>query len=166
MVTSRLGKETRNWNNTKLMMIFFFFLLQCFLTQTQRLPKTQKCPPDVDMESSELVFSCLQSFPASGSFSVSQFFTSGGQSIGASASATVLPMNIHSWFPLGLTGLISLPSKGLSRVFSSTIWKHQLFNAQPSLWYTGCLKKKKKDIYYHSSGSYKFKAKVSAVDSF
>ena len=125
-------------------MIFFFFLLQCFLTQTQRLPKAQKCPPAVDKESSELVFSCLQSFPASGSFSVSQFFTSGGQSIGASASATVFPVNIHSWFPLGLTGLISLPSKGLSRVFSSTtIWKHQLFNAQPSLWYTGCLKKKK-----------------------
>ena len=152
MVTSRLGKETRNWNNTKLMMIFFFFLLQCFLTQTERLPKTQKCPADVDKESSELVFSCLQSFPASGSLSVSQFFTSDGQSIGASALATVLSMNIHSWFPLGLTGLISLPSKGLSRVFSSTaIWKHQFFNAQPSLWYTECLKKI--DTCYHHSGS-------------
>ena len=69
--------------------------------------------------------SCLQSFPASGSFPVSQLFTSGGQSIGASASASVLPMNIQDWFPLGLTGLISLQSKGLSRVFSNTtIWKH------------------------------------------
>ena len=75
--------------------------------------------------------SCLQSFPASGSFPMSQFFTSGGQSIGASAS--VLPMNIHDWFPLGLTGLI-LQFKGLSRVFSrTTIWKHQFVGAQPSL---------------------------------
>ena len=64
--------------------------------------------------------SCLQSFPASGPFQMSQFFTSGGQSIGVSASASVLPMNIQGWFPLGLTGLISLLSKVLSRVFSST----------------------------------------------
>ena len=64
--------------------------------------------------------SCLQSFPASGSFPVSQLFTSGGQIIGASASASVLPMRTHNWFPLGLTGLISLQSKGLSRVFSNT----------------------------------------------
>ena len=79
--------------------------------------------------------SCLQSFPASGSFPVSQFFTSGDQSIGASASASVLPMNIQDWFPLGLTGLMSLQSKGLSRVFSNTIvQKHQFFGAQPSLW--------------------------------
>ena len=69
--------------------------------------------------------SCLQSFPASGSFPVSQLFTSSGQSIRGSASASVLSMNIHSWFPLRLTGLISLQSKGLSRVFSSTtVWKH------------------------------------------
>ena len=61
-------------------------------------------------------FSCLQSFPASGSFPVSQFFTSGGQSTGVSASASVLPMNIQDWFPLGWTGWISLQSKGLSRV--------------------------------------------------
>ena len=68
------------------------------------------------------------SFPASGSFSMSQFFASGGQSIGTSASASVLPMNIQDWFPLGLTGLISLPSKELSRVFSNTtVQKHQLF---------------------------------------
>ena len=67
--------------------------------------------------SSVFPFSCLQSFPASGSVSMNQFFTSGGQSTGASASASVLPMNIHDWFPLGLTGLISLQSKGLLRVF-------------------------------------------------
>ena len=77
--------------------------------------------------------SCLQSFPASGS-PLSQLFTSGGQSIGASASAWVLPMNIQGWFPLGLTGLISLQFKGFLRVFSSTtIWKYLLFGLQPSL---------------------------------
>ena len=65
--------------------------------------------------------SCLQSFPASGSFQMSQFFASGGQSIGVSASASVLPMNIQDWFALGLTGLISLQSKGLSRVTSSAL---------------------------------------------
>ena len=71
---------------------------------------------------------------ATGSFSMSQFFASGGQSIGASASASVLSMNIQGWFPLGSTGLI-LQSKRLSRVFSSTtVWKHQFFGAQPSLW--------------------------------
>ena len=78
---------------------------------------------------------CLQSFLASRSFPVSQPFASGGQCIRASASASVLPMNIQGWFPLGLTGLVSLQSKGLSRVFSSTtIWKHQFFGVQPSLW--------------------------------
>ena len=77
--------------------------------------------------------SCLQSFPASGSFPTSQLFTSDGQSIGASVS--VLPINIQDWFPLGLTGLISLLPKGLSKVFSSTtIPKHQFFSAQSSLW--------------------------------
>ena len=76
--------------------------------------------------------SCLQSFPASGSFQMSQFFASGGQSIGVIAS--VLPMNIHDWFRLGLTGWISLQSKELSRVFSNTtVQKHQLFSAQPFL---------------------------------
>ena len=79
--------------------------------------------------------SCPQSFPAFGSFLISQLFASGGQSIGASASASVHPMNIQGWFPLGLTGWISLQSKGLSRVFSSTTArKHQFFSAQPSLW--------------------------------
>ena len=78
--------------------------------------------------------SCLQSFPASGSFLMSQFFASNGQSIGVSPSASILPMNIQDWFPLGLTGWISLQPKGLSRVFSNTtVQKHQLFGAQPSL---------------------------------
>ena len=78
--------------------------------------------------------SCLQSFPASGSFPVSQFFTSCGQSIWVSASASVHPMNIQDRFPLGLTGLISLQSLGLSRVFSNTtVQKHQFFSAQLSL---------------------------------
>ena len=82
-----------------------------------------------------LFCSCLQFFPASGSFLMSQFFTSGGQSIGASASASILPMNIRNWFTLGLTGLISLLSQGLWRVFSSnTTWKRQFFDTQPSLW--------------------------------
>ena len=76
----------------------------------------------------------LQFFPASGSFPMSQFFTTGGHSVGASVSASVLPINIQDVFPLGLTGLISLQSKGLSRVFSNTtVQKHQFFSTQPSL---------------------------------
>ena len=79
--------------------------------------------------------SCVQSFPASGSFPVSQFFALGGQSIGASASASVLPVNIQCWFPLRLTGLISLQSKRFPRFFSNTtVQKHQFFGAQLSLW--------------------------------
>ena len=78
--------------------------------------------------------SCLQSSPASGSFLVSQFFTSGSQSIGVSASASVLPMNVQDWFPLGWTDWISLQSKGFSRVFSNTtVQKHQFFSTQLSL---------------------------------
>ena len=78
--------------------------------------------------------SCLQSFPVSESSPMSQFFASGGQSIGASTSASVLPINIQDLFPLGLTGWISLQSKGLSRVFSNTtVQKHQFFSAQLSL---------------------------------
>ena len=77
-------------------------------------------------------FSCPQSFPASGSFPMSWLFASGGQSIGASTSSSVFPMNIQGWFPVGLTGLISLQSKGLSRVFSSTtVQKHQFLGIQP-----------------------------------
>ena len=78
--------------------------------------------------------SCLQSFPASGSFQMSQLFAPDGQSIEVSASTSVLPMNTQDWSPLGWTGWISLQSKGLSRVFSNTtIQKHQLFSAQLSL---------------------------------
>ena len=87
------------------------------------------------ISSSVIPFSShLQSLAASGSFQMSQFFASGGQSIGVSASASVLPMNIRDWFPLGWTGWISLQSKGLSRIFSNTIvQKHQFFGAQLSL---------------------------------
>ena len=97
-------------------------------------PLSQWCHPTIS--SSVVPFSsCLQSFPASASFLMSRLFASGGQSFGASASASVLPMNIQGWFPLGLTSLISLKSKGLSRVFSSTtVWKHQFFGVQPFLW--------------------------------
>ena len=93
-------------------------------TWSNSCPSSQWCHPTIS--SSVVPFSsCLQSFPASGSFPRSQIFTSGGQSIGVSASAWVLPMNIQDWFPLGLTGLISLQFKGLSRVFSNTtVQKH------------------------------------------
>ena len=78
--------------------------------------------------------SCLQSFPASGSFPVSKLFALGGKNIGA--LTLVLPINIRGWFPLGWTGLISLQSEGLSRIFSNTIvQKHQLFTTQLSLWF-------------------------------
>ena len=90
------------------------------------------CRPIIS--SSVVPFSCPQSFPVSGSFPVSLLFASGGQSIGASASTSVLPMNIQDWVSLGLIGLISLQSKGLSRVFSSTIKNHQFFSTQPILW--------------------------------
>ena len=97
-------------------------------------PLSQWCHPTIS--SSVTPFSsCLQFFPGSGSFSLSWLFTSGGQSNGASASASVLPVNIQDWLPLGWTGWISLLSKGLSRVFSNTtVQKHQFFSAQLSLW--------------------------------
>ena len=96
-------------------------------------PLSQWCCPLISSSAALLSF-CPQSFPTSGSFPMSQLFQSGGQNTGVSAS--VLPLNIQGWFPLGLIGLISLLSKGLSRVFSSTtIWK-QFFGAQPSLWST------------------------------
>ena len=89
------------------------------------------------MPSNHVILCCplllLQPFPASGSSPMSQFFTSGGQSVGVSASASVLPIYIQDWFALGWTGWISLQSKGLWRVFSNTIvQKHQFFGAQPS----------------------------------
>ena len=98
-------------------------------------PLSQWCHPTIS--SSVASFSpCPQFFPASGSFPMSWLFASGGQSIGVSASASVLPMNIQGWFPLGLTNLISLQSKGFSRVFSNTtVQKHQFFGAQPSWWF-------------------------------
>ena len=78
--------------------------------------------------------SCLQSVPTSGSFQMSQLFESGGQSIGVSASTSVLPMNIQDWFPLGWTDWVSFQSKGLSRVFSNTtVQKHRFFSTQLSL---------------------------------
>ena len=87
------------------------------------------------ISSSAVPFSSyLQSFPTSGSFLMSWLFASGGQSIGASALASVFSMSIQGWFPLGLTGLISWQSKGISRVFSNiTVQKYQFFSAQPSL---------------------------------
>ena len=96
-------------------------------------PSSRWCHPTIS--SSVVPFSsCLQSFPASGSFQMSQFFPSGGQSTRASASASVFPMNVQDWFPLGWTGWISVQSKGLLRVFSNTTaQKHQFFSAQLSL---------------------------------
>ena len=85
-------------------------------------PLLSPSPPTFNLSQHQGCFKC-------------QYFTSGGQSIGVSASTSVLPMNIRSWFPLGWTGLISLQSKGLSRVFSSTtVQKHQFFSTQPALW--------------------------------
>ena len=99
-----------------------------FTRSWRRCPLNQWCHPTISC--SVVPFSsCLQSFPASRSFPMNRFFASGGQSIGASVSVSVLPMNIQGWFPLGLTGLISLPSKGLLRDFSSTtVRKHGFFS--------------------------------------
>ena len=95
-------------------------------------PLSRWCHPDIS--SSAVPFSfCPQSFPASGSFPMSQLFAWGGQSIGVSAPASVLPMNTQDWSPLGWTGWISLQAKGLSRVFSNTtVQKHQFFGVQLS----------------------------------
>ena len=96
-------------------------------------PLSRWCHPTIS-SSVFPFFSCPQSFPASGSFQMIRFFASGGQSIGVSPSASVLPMNIQDWFHLGWTGWISLQSKGLLRVFSNTtVQKHQFFSAQFSL---------------------------------
>ena len=105
-------------------------VLHCLMDLLRSCPLSPWCYPTISSSATPFSFSfCLQSFPASKCFPVSWLFTSGGQTIGASASATVLPMNIQDWFLLGLTGWISLQSKGLSRVFSSTtIQKHQFFS--------------------------------------
>ena len=94
-------------------------------------PLSRWCHPNIS-PAVALFSSCLQSFPASGSFPMSWLFDSGGQSTGASASASVLPCNSQAWFPLGFTGLIFLQSKGLSR--APEFQKHQFFSAHPSLW--------------------------------
>ena len=118
--------------------------------------------------------SCPQSFPASGSFQMSQLFTSGDQSIGFSTSASVLPMNIQDWSPLGWTGWISLQSKGLSRVFSNTtVKKHQFFSAQLSLWsnshiHTWLLEKDRWLLYIllakvHQTSFFKFHSLLTCV---
>ena len=115
-------------------------ILHNLLCLLRFIPLSQWCY--LTISSSAVLFSfCLQSFPASesfpasGSFPMSRFFPSDGQRIGALASASAVPMNIQDSFPLGLTGLISLQSKGLSGVFSrTTIWRHQFFGTQPSLW--------------------------------
>ena len=110
------------------------------ITNSQNLPKLMSI--ELVMPSSHLILcsplsSCPQSLPASGSFPMSQLFTWGGQSMGVSASASVLSMNTQDWSPLGWTGWISLQSKGLSRVFSNTtVQKHQFFGDQLSLWST------------------------------
>ena len=108
-----------------------FPVLHCLLEFAQTYVLSWWYHPNIS--SSVIPFSsCLQFFPASGSFLMGQIFASGGQS--TQASASVLPMNSQDWFPLGWTGWISLHSKGLSRVFSSTTaQKHQFFDTQPSL---------------------------------
>ena len=106
------------------------------ITNSWSLLRLMRCHSAISSISSSVIpfSSCLHSFPASGSFSRSQFFESGDQTIGVSALASILPMNIQDWFPLGWTGWISLQSKGLSRVFSNiTVQKHQFFGAQFSL---------------------------------
>ena len=107
----------------------------CSITISQSLLKLisiQSVMPSNHLVICSLSSSCPQSFPRSGSFPMSWLFSPGGQSIGASAS--VLPMNIQGWFPLGLTGLISLQSLGLRVFFNTTVQKHQFFGAQLSLW--------------------------------
>ena len=111
--------------------------VKSFMKKSERILKQDKwspwCHPTI-VSSVIPFYSCLQSFPVSGAFLTSQLFTSDGQSIGVSASASVLPMNIQDWFPLGWTGLISLQFKGLSRVVSNTtVQKHQFFSSQLSL---------------------------------
>ena len=101
-------------------------------------PLSRRCYPAMSFSIAPFS-SCPQSFPASGAFLMSQLSASGSQSIGGSASSSIsiLPVNIQGWFPLGFTVLISLQSKGLSRLFSSTtVRKHKFFRAQPCLWFS------------------------------
>ena len=104
-------------------------------TYSNSCPLHWWCHPTISSSVAPFSSPCLQSFPASGSFPRSQFFSLGGQNIGVSASASVLPMNIQDWFPFRWTGWISWLSKRLSRVFSNTtVQKHQFFGAQLSLY--------------------------------
>ena len=108
-----------------------FTISQLKWTRSNSCPLSQWCYPSISSSATHFS-SCLQTFPASGTFLI-QLFTSDGQSIGVSASASVLPMHIQGWFPIELTGMISLQSKELSRVFSSTtLWRHQFLGGCPS----------------------------------
>ena len=114
-------------------------------------PSSWWCHPAISVSVTPFS-SSLQSFPASGSFLMSQFLAWGGHSIGVSASASVVPKNIQDWSPLGWTGWISLQSKGLSRVFSNTtVQKHQFFSAQHSLWSNSHI-----HIHFHSWKNHSF----------
>ena len=135
------------WQFSSVQLLSWVWLFETHVLQHARLPCSSPAPGAYSnscplswwchptISSSVIPFSShLQSFPASGSFPMSQFFTSGGQNIGVSASALVLPMNIHDWFSLGWSGWISLLFKGLSRVSSNTpVQMHQFFGAQLSL---------------------------------
>ena len=132
------------------LLLFWQFVVQSLSrVRLFATPRTAACQASLSFIISQSLFklmyisssvapfsSCPQSFPASGAFLMNWLFTSGGQSVGASASTSFLPVNMQGWFPLGLTGLISLLPERLSRVFySTTVRKHQFFGAQPSLWF-------------------------------
>ena len=129
MITGFVSNSATPWTAARQALLSFTIFRTC----SDSCPLSWWCY--LTISSSVVPFSiCFQSFPASGSFSMSWLFASRGHCIRASVSASVLLTNIQSWFSLGLTGLIPLQSKGLFRVFSSTtIWKHQFFGAQPSL---------------------------------
>ena len=127
------------WSVTKSYLTPWTIACQALLSSTISRSLLKFISPESVMLSNHhmvccLLLLCLRSFPASGSFPMSCLLASGGQRIGASASASVLSMNIQGWFPLEFTGLTFLQSKGLSRVFSNTtVWKHQFFGTPPSL---------------------------------
>ena len=130
---------TQSLSHAQLFATLWTAALQALLSSTIPWVCSNSCPLSwgcyLTMSSSAAPFFCLQSFPASGSIPMSQFFASDGQRIGVSASASVLPMNVQDWFPLGWTGSISLQSKGLSRVFfSTTVQKHQFFDVHICTW--------------------------------
>ena len=155
-VCMKMAKSQQSWIAVYLLYIYIFLLfdrsvmsdsLHPYGLHRARLPCTslspevcsnshplsQWCHPTISFPVA--LFSCPQSFPASESFPMNRFFSSGGQRTEAAISAPVLPMTIQCWFPLGSTALISLQSIGFSRVFFSTaVWKHQVFDAQPPSW--------------------------------